>query len=259
MGFSKVRLQSSVKVGHGRQRQCVAALLTVSFVTLSFVLGGCFGGKGPEQGTLGFVPGFLGGVAADEPRAATVGRDVLSAGGTAVDAAVAVFFTMAVTRSSVAGWAAASVPSSTMRASGSSADFTALPGVPAVPRAMFAYMRNMAGCAGSSSCHPAETLARFGFPVSRGFARDLAAAATTIAQSPELARLYRQADGGLADEGAFLQQLDLAATLAVLRRAPGDFYAGAFARQYVEAAQARHHITADALRAYTRNGATPSR
>ena len=40
-------------------------------------------------GTPGHVTGFLGGAAADEPRAAIVARDILSSGGSAVDAAVA--------------------------------------------------------------------------------------------------------------------------------------------------------------------------
>ena len=46
--------------------------------------------------------GFLGGVAADEPRAALAGREVLEAGGNAVDAATAMYFNLAVTMPSTA-------------------------------------------------------------------------------------------------------------------------------------------------------------
>lgn len=222
-------------------------------MALSFLLNGCSGGKDPEEGTLGFVRGFLGGVAADEPRAATIGRDVLSAGGTSVDAAVAVFFAMAVTRSSVAGLASSGqcLVYNDDKKRVEALDFTAPSGVPSAPRAMFALHAKYGRLRWEQLVSPSESLARFGVPISRGFARDLAVAAPLIAQSPELARLYRQADGTPLGEGDFLQQLDLAATMAVLRRAPGDFYSGAFARQYVEAAQAKGiPVTTELIRAY---------
>ena len=74
-------------------------------------LGGCdtmaslnpFGRGGPGPGTPGFVRGFLGGIAADDPAAALAGRNVLAAGGTAVDAAGAAGFIMAVTLPSRVG------------------------------------------------------------------------------------------------------------------------------------------------------------
>lgn len=232
----------------GTQRQCVAALMAASLT-----LAACSGNKGPEEGMLGFVRGFLGGVTADEPRAATVARDMLSAGGTAVDAAVAVFFTMAVTRPSVAGLGSSGqclvYNDDTKRVD--ALDFTAAAGVPTAPRAMFAMHAKYGRLRWETVLGASETLARFGAPVSRGFARDLNAAANTIAQSPDLARIYRQADGSLPGEGAFLQQLDLATTIGVLRRAPGDLYVGAFARQYAEAAHGKGFpVTTETMRGY---------
>ena len=69
-----------------RLRQTALAGLSAAMFTLA----GC-GGGGPEVGDLGYVEGFLGGVMADEPRAALVGREVLAAGGSAADAAVAAY------------------------------------------------------------------------------------------------------------------------------------------------------------------------
>jgi len=131
-------------------------------------------------------------------------------------------------------------------------DFTAPDGVPGAPRAMFALHAKYGRLRWEQVTGSSETLARFGVPVSRGFARDIAAASTTIAQSPDLARIYRQPDGSLPGEGSFIQQLDLATTLGLIRRAPGDFYAGGFARQYADAAQGKGFaLTTGAMRAYT--------
>ena len=52
---------------------------------------------GPPEGQVGFVENNFGGVVSDEPRSALVGRDILSAGGNAADAAVAIYFAMSVT------------------------------------------------------------------------------------------------------------------------------------------------------------------
>lgn len=199
------------------------------------------------------MPGFIGGVAADEPRAALVGRDVLSAGGNAADAAVAVFFTMSVTRPSVAGLGSAGqcVLFDQKSKRVEALDFTAPPGVPGAPRGMFAMHAKYGHLRWEQMVKPAEDLARFGHIVSRGFVRDLAAASALLADNPPLARLYAGADGRLPREGDRLSQLNLAATLGLLRRAPGDFYNGQFLQNYVDGARAAGvTVSADAMRAY---------
>ena len=62
-------------------------------------------GLSPGKGGLSAVitQGSFSAVAADESRAAEVGRDILQAGGNATDAAVAMYFAMAVTLPSAAG------------------------------------------------------------------------------------------------------------------------------------------------------------
>ncbi|MCB2100254.1 MAG: gamma-glutamyltransferase, partial [Rhodobacterales bacterium] len=69
----------------------------MAFLACVLAVAACSSDESLERGSVGYVEGFLGGAVADEPRAALVGRDVLSAGGSAADAAVAMGFTLAVT------------------------------------------------------------------------------------------------------------------------------------------------------------------
>ncbi len=68
-----------------------AALALPGCSTVNNALSPIIGG-GPPVGAPGFVRGFLGGVATEDPAAALIARNVLSSGGTATDAAVAAGF-----------------------------------------------------------------------------------------------------------------------------------------------------------------------
>src|SRR5262245_22541730 len=63
----------------------------------------CSRGGAQYAGELFSVDNFYGGIVADEPRAALVGRETLSAGGNAADAVAAAYFVMSATMPSTAG------------------------------------------------------------------------------------------------------------------------------------------------------------
>ncbi len=222
---------------------------------LAITLAGC-SSQPPEsqRGTLGFVEGFLGGVAADEPRAALIGRDVLSSGGSAVDAAVAMYFALSVTLPSSAGLGgggACVVWDRTTPKTGKveAIDFRALAGqetaptadrpsaIPANPRGFFALHSRYGRLRWSQLVGPAENLARFGAPVTRSFARDLLMFGPALVADPEARRIFARRDGSVLQEGDMLQQIDLAAILGRIRtQGPGELYVGPVARQFVDAA-----------------------
>lgn len=226
----------------------------LSVAALAFGVTAC-GSSEPalQKGAVGFVSGFLGGVVADEPRAALVGRDILSSGGTAADAVSAMYFTMAVTLPSRAGLGGGGVCVAFDQRSGKTEalDFTAqAPGlisagadrpsaVPANPRGFFALQARYGKLLWRQVITPAENFARFGHPTSRAFARDLAAIGPAVLADPGAKAMYGSKTGtGVAAEGEKIEQLDLASTLGLLRaRGVGPFYTGPFATHFVEGAR----------------------
>ncbi|MBN8925790.1 MAG: gamma-glutamyltransferase [Rhodospirillales bacterium] len=212
-----------------------------------------FGSNAPPPGTPGYVKGFLGGVAADEPRAAMIGREVLSSGGNAADAAVAVAFALSVTlpsraglggggaclayspdRKSVNGGKPEAVLFTPMPASGGGpADRPAA--VPMLARGLFLLNARYGTRPIEVPIAKAEELARFGVLTSRALARDLAAVSEPLFRDPG-ARAVFSRDGQPIAEGQQLVQTELAATLAQLRVSGiGDLYQGALARRLVDA------------------------
>ena len=209
----------------------------------------------PTAGQQGFVAGFLGGVVADEPRAALAGRDVLSAGGTAADAAVAVAMTLAVTYPSRAGLGGGGacvafapntdgqsrgIPEAVIftpvapAGQGANADRPAA--VPMLARGLFLLSARYGNrLPFESLVLPAEQLARSGVPASRALVKDLSAVSGPLLADPGARAVFSQ-NGAPLSEGQILLQPDLAGTLAQIRTAGvGDMYLGALGRRIVVA------------------------
>lgn len=236
-----------------RWRQCKPAILTI---VLGLFAAACNIG----QQTTGVPPGFIGGVVADEPRAALAGRDILAAGGSAADAAVAVALAMTATlpsRAGLGGGGMCLVYDPRLNRV-EAVDFTlrapaapSVAGVPAMLRGLMAVYGRQGKLRWEQLVAPAESMARFGVPVSRALANDLAAAGGTLGADPAARQIFMRADGRTLAEGDVLTQNDLSAVLAAIRaRGGNEFYQGHVADQFVAAAMAAGAaITAEDLRA----------
>jgi gamma-glutamyltranspeptidase/glutathione hydrolase len=245
-------------------RQCVAlaralARPTLGLLGLGLVLAGCESADNPAPGVIAAMPepAFVGGAVADEPRAVLVARDALAAGGTAADAAVALYFALAVTYPSSAslGSGGACLVYRPNKDAGDQAEFVAFPAlpgrpstvshaerpsaVPAVVRGMFALHARYGALRWEQLLAPAESLARFGHPISRAFATQLVQAAPELLGDETSRHLFADEEGRPLGEGQKLTQLDLASVIAQLRiKGPGDFYNGQLAGRLVEATRA---------------------
>jgi gamma-glutamyltranspeptidase / glutathione hydrolase len=244
----------------GRRLRVVRVFRT--FLTFLTLLPGCstvgkvtdtvLGTGGPQPGQPGYIAGFLGGVVADEPRAVLAGREVLSAGGTAADAAVAVGLTLAVTLPSRAGLggggaciAYAPSPKSVNHGEPEAVVFSPLapaalgPGadrpaaVPMLARGLFLLHARYGLAPFESLLGSAEQFARFGVPVSRALAKDIALVSGPLLADPNARAVFSQ-DGAPLTEGQILHQPDLGGTLTQLRLVGvGDMYQGALAQRIV--------------------------
>ena len=242
-----------------RLRPMVRQLITV--LGAGIVCVAC-GSDGPPEGQVGFIQENFGGVVSDEPRSALVGRDVLSAGGTAVDAAVATYFAMAVTYPGAAtlGGGGICVVSRGGDDAVEAIDFRPalfVQGnravmIPGAVRGMFALHARYGRLKWEALLLPAERLARFGNPVSRAFARQTAGLPDAAFADPAFRRIFAPRGKALA-EGEMLRQEELSATLAGIRlRGPGEFYAGDLAATLARELGDMAGITVptDAFRAY---------
>ena len=225
-------------------------LSTTACSTLNWMERSILGGPAkPVEGQAGYVKGFVGQVVTDEPRAALTGRDILSAGGNAADAAVATALALSVTLPSRAGLGGGGVclayTASTRGLAKGAPEaimFEAPPAraigggdrpaaVPSLGRGMFLLHARHGKLPFELLIAKAEQLARFGVPVSRALARDLAIVAGPLLADPGARAVFGTGSTTLA-EGQGLIQPDLAATLTQLRvSGVGGLHQGLLARR----------------------------
>ncbi|WP_181905217.1 gamma-glutamyltransferase [Aestuariispira insulae] len=226
-----------------RGRNCLAAVFAAGLL-----LSGCETGEELEPGTIGYVGGFFGGVAGDEPNAVLLARDVLTAGGTAADAAVAMSFAMTATAPgnvSLGGGGVCMVHDSTAGIT-EMLDFTAVSatgktgpvavGVPAFTRGMVALHARYGSLDWRLLLAQPERIARIGHRLSRATATDLKRVYSALSRDPEFRKIFTSPEGRSYEESQALRQIDLATLLGRIRvQGGGVIYSGNTARQIVAA------------------------
>lgn len=187
---------------------------------------------------------------ADEPLAAQAAMEMLAQGGSAADAVVAAYFTLAVTYPSaaslggggicmVADWDRGEVFSLDFVAPRSSAaDAYRATAVPANARGMAALHARYGYLDWRILLARAEQAARFGEPLTRASAAAYAAGGNVLLRQGE-ARSIFASRGRLVGEGEAVPQPDLAEVLAMLRLGgAGTMYKGPLADKLVQAVRA---------------------
>ncbi|MEZ5830396.1 MAG: gamma-glutamyltransferase [Dongiaceae bacterium] len=209
----------------------------------------CTRGGAQYAGELYTVDNFYGGIVADEPRAALVGREVLGAGGNAADAMVAAYFVMSATMPSTAGLGGGGVcvihRAEKDKIASEVLDFLpraaagGLVAVPASARGMAALWARYGKLQWAQLVAPAENIAQTGEAASRALAFDVSLAEKKLRADPQTAALFTRADGSMLKEGDNLRQPELASALGQIRaRGQTELYGGNLGLQLVAAAQA---------------------
>lgn len=195
-------------------------------------------------------------VVADEPAAVLAARDVLARGGTAADAAVTLYFTLAVTFPSQAGLGSGGICLVHNPFSGTveALDFSSVAGgrseesnsplaVPIAARGM-AWLHARFGRLGwGSLLTQAATTAREGATTSRAFISDLKASALDLANDSVALSLFFNRVGDPVGEGIIFQQIELGAVLGQIgARGVGVIYRGTLAARIISAAASKKQI-----------------
>jgi gamma-glutamyltranspeptidase / glutathione hydrolase len=182
-------------------------------------------------------------VVGDEPFAVKVGAATLAQGGSAADAAAAMYFALAVTYPVAAGLGGGGICIVHDPVKNQSEEFDFLArdsaggGAYAVPGNVrgFALLQSTYGALPwQKVVSPAEGYARTGFPISKALATRLAEAGDVIRLDAGLSSSFMDESGHAKAAGAGATSPELADTLAAIRVAgPDAFYSGRTARKMV--------------------------
>lgn len=227
---------------------------------LALLLGACQAPPLPV-GEIGLVAGFAGGVVAAEPVATLAAQNALRNGGAAADAAVMLYFALAVTYpigASLGGGGVCIVHDSltgvvdTIEFLPRRAEAGGPIAVPASVRGMAALHARYGRLPWELLLHPAVGLARDGFPVSRALAQALAAVAPEDWADATLRARFTDGGGNPLREGNKLTQIELGAIISQMaRRGAGDFYVGITAQRVRDdIVEAGGRVSSEDLRAY---------
>ena len=259
-----MRLNTKINPHQIRQGRFVSKFRQSAGIFLALFLTAC-GGSFFEEESVDVEKDFFGGVAGDEPTAVIEARKIINNGGTAVDAATAMYFALSVTLPSSASLggggvclvydpktnkaealdfvtgAPQTVPASATRPSA----------VPGNVRGFFALHSRYGLKPWAQLVSPAEKLARFGTQISRSLISNLNPVASALLEDRESRRVFLDASGNLVGEGDFITQENLAETLAKIRtNGPSDFYRGELAQKL--------RISIRSVRRYDSSGKLPS-
>lgn len=197
-----------------------------------------------QLGVIDSVTGPLGGAASDEPRATLVAQDILSAGGSAADAATALYFTLAVTypiAGSLGGGGECLVYNrekgaiENLKFNIGSPKAGGTIGVPGNMRGFAALHARYGKLTWAALLSYAEQYANFGENLSRAQHMAMLKNSSKVSFDTDLEKMFKGADGTFKKEGSKIQQIRLASVLTALRSNGGaSFYGGHLAQTFVQ-------------------------
>lgn len=197
------------------------------------------------------VSGFVGDVVADEPQAALAARDVLAKGGNAADAAAALGMALSVTLPSRASLGAGGACLAWKPGEQEGHAFIFLPNagqvdakadrpaaVPMLVRGLYLMQLRYGSVEFADVVLPARNMARDGVPVSPLLAADMSAVEGPLLADEKTRNIFSNGNGQVLKVSDLMVQPRLAGALERIRLAgAGDFYTGALAQTFAQAAQ----------------------